>query len=201
MANTRKAKAPSQKKKSRPQPGASQKSSGPNWTVILGSAAAAIVIVGFVWLVARDVGNPLPEGSGVAPDSVEQVAMESPLHTEEPVAYPTDPPAGGPHDPVWLRCRAYDEPVRNENAVHALEHGAVWLSYQPGVVDDATVSELERFANRAEIIVSPYPGQPAPIVLTAWGQQLQLDAYDESTVADFISAFQNVVAPENAATC
>ena len=38
-------------------------------------------------------------------------------HTDEDVDYPTSPPAGGPHDPAWLDCGVYDEPVRDENAV------------------------------------------------------------------------------------
>lgn len=44
--------------------------------------------------------------------------------------YPTDPPVGGPHNPVLLNCNGdvYTEPVRNENAVHSLEHGAVWVT-------------------------------------------------------------------------
>ena len=35
------------------------------------------------------------------------------------------------HDPVWLDCGAYDAPVRDENAVHDLEHGSVWITYDP----------------------------------------------------------------------
>ena len=49
-------------------------------------------------------------------------------HTEGEVDYEQSPPAGGEHNPVWQNCGYYAEPVRDENAVRSLEHGAVWLS-------------------------------------------------------------------------
>ena len=48
------------------------------------------------------------------------------------MTYTETPPAGGPHDPVWDDCGVYTQPLRNENAVHALEHGTVWITYRPG---------------------------------------------------------------------
>jgi hypothetical protein len=52
-------------------------------------------------------------------------------HTKEPVDYPQSPPVGGPHNPIWQNCGFYSKPVRNENAVHSMEHGAVWITYSP----------------------------------------------------------------------
>jgi Protein of unknown function (DUF3105) len=53
-----------------------------------------------------------------------------------PVTYAQNPPVGGPHDLVWLNCGIYTAPVRNENAVHSLEHGAVWVTYQPSLAEE-----------------------------------------------------------------
>ena len=54
-------------------------------------------------------------------------------HVQTEVDYKDIPPVGGNHHPVWLSCNGdiYDEPVVDENAVHSLEHGAVWITYQP----------------------------------------------------------------------
>ena len=52
-------------------------------------------------------------------------------HTTDPVTYTETPPAGGPHDPVWEDCGVYTQQLRNENVVHALEHGTVWITYRP----------------------------------------------------------------------
>src|SRR5690606_33576299 len=37
-------------------------------------------------------------------------------HVEGRVTYAQTPPVGGEHNPVWLNCGIYDQPVRNENA-------------------------------------------------------------------------------------
>jgi hypothetical protein len=121
-------------------------------------------------------------------------------HTPDPVAYEQDPPVGGSHDTTWLTCGAYDEPVRNENAVHALEHGAIWITYQPDLAEP-DVAGLEGFARRAEVIVSPYPGLDSPIVLSAWGRQLRLDAVDDAVIDQFYRAFRDRTAPEPNASC
>jgi hypothetical protein len=52
-------------------------------------------------------------------------------HALDDLDYPQTPPAGGAHAPVWLEYGAYEEPVRDENAVHDLEHGTVWITYDP----------------------------------------------------------------------
>ena len=59
-------------------------------------------------------------------------------HVDSEVDYPQLPPVGGAHDPAWLTCTGtvYDEPVRDENAVHSMEHGAVWVTYQPDLPKD-----------------------------------------------------------------
>ena len=38
---------------------------------------------------------------------------------------------GGDHFARWLACDVYDEEVPAELAVHSLEHGAVWVTYDP----------------------------------------------------------------------
>jgi hypothetical protein len=68
---------------------------------------------------------------------VETWEITNRAHTTEDVVYPQDPPAGGAHAPIWLECGVYDEPVREENAVHDLEHGSVWITHDPELGADA----------------------------------------------------------------
>ena len=121
-------------------------------------------------------------------------------HTDGPVDYPMSPPAGGPHDPVWLECGRYDEPLRNENAVHDLEHGTVWIAYDPAL-DADDVGELEdRLPQNG--ILAPYPGLPSPVVVTVWGRQLRLDGADDDRLSRFIAEFgHGETAPEPEASC
>jgi hypothetical protein len=121
-------------------------------------------------------------------------------HTDDDVDYPMTPPAGGPHDPVWLECGAYDQPLRDENAVHDLEHGAVWIAYDPDLSAD-DVSTLED-ALPQNGIMAPYPGLPAPVVVTVWGRQLRLDGADDERLALFVAEFgHSETAPEPNASC
>jgi len=126
-------------------------------------------------------------------------------HTDKPVQYTETPPAGGPHDPVWDDCGAYPAPPRNENAVHDLEHGTVWITYRPGL-DAADVQSLQ---NKLESLksgkwmLSPYPGLPAPVVVTVWNAQLDLTGPDDSRLPTFLRFYgDGHTAPEAAfATC
>ena len=131
---------------------------------------------------------------------VETFEVESATHTTGPVDYPQDPPVGGPHDPSWQRCAVYDAPVRKENAVHSLEHGAVWITYQP----DLPESDREILAKLAEgqryILISPYPGLEDPVVASAWGAQLRLDDVNDPRLPAFIDRYAGN-GPERGATC
>jgi len=132
--------------------------------------------------------------------AVQTYAGLSVEHTEDRVDYPMTPPAGGPHDPVWLECGAYDAPVRDENAVHDLEHGAVWIAYDPDL-DGADVRRLEsRLPQNG--IMAPYPGLPAPVVVTVWGRQLRLTGADDARLERFVATFgHGETAPEPSASC
>lgn len=123
-------------------------------------------------------------------------------HVEGRVAYKQNPPAGGPHNAVWLNCGIYNKPVPNENAVHDLEHGAVWITYRPdlpaGQVKDLTA--LVR--GQTYLTLSPYPGLPAPVVASAWGKQLVLTGAADKRLPAFIQRYkQGPQAPEPGAVC
>lgn len=112
------------------------------------------------------------------------------------------PPVGGIHSGVWQNCGIYDEPIEEKNAVHSMEHGAVWVAYQPDLPEN-DVSQLQDLARgQSYVLVSPYPGLASPVVLTAWGIQLQVDSVDDARVADFIDRYQvGPQTPEIGAAC
>jgi hypothetical protein len=173
---------------------------GPSWVKWLLIGGVVIALGALVVFIASDVSDN-PQGQAEAPPGVQTIAVDSADHTEDPVAYPTDPPVGGAHDPVWLNCRVYDEPVRNENAVHALEHGAVWIAYDPDL-DASDVERLEdEFGRSSEVIVSPYPGLEHPVSLASWGRLLEMDSVDLDIIDRFVRAFRDQTAPEAGATC
>ena len=51
-------------------------------------------------------------------------------------SYSHNPPASGPHYPIWARYRAYDTVVPRGYYVHNLEHGGVALLHRPDAPAD-----------------------------------------------------------------
>ena len=123
-------------------------------------------------------------------------------HVETPVTYPQTPPVGGDHNPVWLNCGVYPAPVANENGVHALEHGAVWVTYQPSL-PAAQVETLKKLVKaNSYAVLSPYEGIKSPVVASAWGKQLALPSADDPRLAVFMRTYlQGPQTPEPGAPC
>ncbi|MEZ0492146.1 DUF3105 domain-containing protein [Kineococcus sp. TBRC 1896] len=140
-----------------------------------------------------------------APPSLEAVATfdyQGGQHVSTPVDYAENPPVGGEHAPVWLNCGVYDAPVPNENAVHSMEHGAVWITYRPDLPAEQ-VEELEAtVAGETYTVLSPYEGLPSPVVLSAWNHQLAVDSADDPRVEAFLARYvQGAQTPEPGALC
>jgi len=135
-------------------------------------------------------------------DGVTEYADLGRDHVGETVRYDQTPPVGGPHSPVWQNCGVYTESIANENGVHTLEHGAVWITYQPDL-PDSEVQVLQTITRQSGYrLLSPYPDLPSPIVISAWGYQLQIERADDPRIKDFIEQYElNPQGPEPGAPC
>ena len=135
-----------------------------------------------------------------------RVYYSKPAHTsaDGDIPYELRPPPGGMHRPVWWNCGFYDEPIPDENAVHDLEHGAVWLAYSPDL-DPAEVEVLHDIAREnGKVLVAPYEGLDAgvSVVASAWARQLTLDRVDDPRLDAFVAQYQDGdQAPEAGASC
>lgn len=112
------------------------------------------------------------------------------------------PPVGGPHHSEWQVCGVYEQPVEPGRAVHSLEHGAVWITYDPALPPDQ-IAELEALVGERDfLLLSPFPDQSRPIVLTAWGVQLGVENSRDQRINAFISRYRlGPTTPERGATC
>ncbi|RMG98856.1 MAG: DUF3105 domain-containing protein [Chloroflexi bacterium] len=118
------------------------------------------------------------------------------------IEYGELPPPGGVHNSRWLNCGIYTEPVRPENAVHSLEHGAVWITYQPDLPEEDVAYLQDLVRGEPYLILSPYPNQRSPVVLTAWGVQLELESAQDGRVQEFIERYrQGPTTPERGGAC
>ncbi|MFX0537956.1 DUF3105 domain-containing protein [Ornithinimicrobium sp. Y1847] len=165
--------------------------------MIWGTAGVALaLIIGLVtWTIVRE--SP----ALVDLSDVEHYEYAAAVHQPGPVEYTESPPVGGPHHDAWWDCGVYSEPVPNEHVVHSLEHGAVWLTYQPDLPADQ-IAVLERLGEQDYMLVSPKPEQDSPVVATSWGNQLTLDDADERVLTAFIRQYkQGPDTPEPGAAC
>ena len=170
--------------------------------LVLASVAAALVLGAALVapLVDRVVRGDEQEQRALDLSLVETWEITDRAHTTGDVTYPQDPPAGGAHAPTWLACGVYDEPVREENAVHDLEHGTVWITHDPGL----SAADVEALAEQLPDngIMSPREGLPSPVVVTVWGAQLRLDGADDERLGLFLEEYgDGHTAPEFGVSC
>jgi hypothetical protein len=135
-------------------------------------------------------------------DEVKTANYPAGQHLAGAITHKETPPIGGAHNVAWQNCGIYTEPIHNEHAVHSLEHGAVWITYRPDLPADQ-VQALQAVAADDYMLLSPYPGLPAPVVATAWNHQLALDGASDLRLAAFIAEYKNNprTTPEFGASC
>ncbi|AWI28129.1 DUF3105 domain-containing protein [Streptomyces sp. ICN441] len=125
-------------------------------------------------------------------------------HVTTAVTYPMKPPVGGDHHQAWMNCDrdVYDKPIPEVNAVHSLEHGAVWVTYN----DQAPAADVEKLKDKvgrtSYSMMSPVKDQAGPIMLSAWGKQVTVAGADDPRVDQFFTKYvQGPQTPEPGAAC
>jgi hypothetical protein len=151
----------------------------------------------------RSDGGVVDPEREAPPATLADVEIYQDLSTEHvtgEVDYPQSPPVGGEHDQAWHECGVYDAPVREENMVHSLEHGTVWVTYKPGLFPNEIQEMVQQLPD--DSIVSPYPDQDAPVVVTVWGAQLELEGPGDPRLALFVEEYgDGHTSPEPMVTC
>jgi hypothetical protein len=142
------------------------------------------------WVVSEDNKDPSTNISGVVRKEYESGQHVTP---EQRVAYDQSPPFGGPHDNAWAECNGtvYPNAVRTENMVHSLEHGSVWIAYNPDKVKGKALDTLKgKVEGQPYMLMSPYPGLDQPISLQSWGHQLKLKDATDPRIDEFIKSLR-----------
>jgi Protein of unknown function (DUF3105) len=173
------------------------------WGTVLTAGVLGLLLLGILVYAVVNQGAGFIDPLGAADKKVSGVQKYSKLaqtHVDTPVEYPQSPPVGGKHNAIWQNCAVYVAPLANEHAVHALEHGAVWITYRP----DVPAAQVSALAAKVEgtpyRLMSPYPGLKKAISLQAWGRQIFVDSASDKKIDAFLDAYtQGPQAPENAA--
>src|SRR3954469_14552601 len=127
-------------------------------------------------------------GSDIPGVVIERAAGRS--HRNGQIDYPgKHPPSGGDHNPVPLTCGFYAQQPPDEYAVHSLEHGAVWIAFDPST-SASDVSVVRAFAKEDHVLVTPYAGMDAPITLVAWEHRLELQSVNDPKLKQFVEGYR-----------
>lgn len=164
-----------------------------NWLIVRIASAVIVVaiLLGAGWWGFRQF-----EEYQVREDVTTYFGLEdyAAVHLEGELLYEQVPPVGGPHNGAWQNCGYYSEPIYNWHGVHSLEHGAVWITYDPKLPQD-DIEKLKGLANQNYVLVSPYPGIEDPVVASVWGKQIRLDGANDDRLEPFIREYR--VNPDN----
>jgi hypothetical protein len=133
-----------------------------------------------------DAARPLPEDP---PNGIEVYPATTNHTVEGPIAYERHPPTNGDHDPLWQNCGFYEEPIEDRHAVHSMDHGVVWITYRSDL-PERQIKSLRPYGKENYVIVSPYPGQVAPVTATSWRVQLELNGADDPRLKRFVNQFR-----------
>lgn len=173
--------------------------------IIVPAVLVAALLVGSAVYVTIDRQRQDAEVAAAAKKPIGGVKSFSKLtnnHVQTQMDYPQTPSVGGDHAGVWTNCGAYTKPVEATQATHSLEHGAVWIGYDP-TLPSSEVKKLTALANANDyVLVSPVAGVPAPVTASAWGKQLGVQSADDPKLAAFVTKYQlGKGAPEPGASC
>ena len=135
-------------------------------------------------------------------EEVQKFKYESRNHVEGEIKYKEISPVGGDHSPIWQNCGFYSTPIDNGLGVHSLEHGAVWITYNPSISEkDREVLSKYSLLN-PYVLISPIVALEGKITLSAWNNQLSVDSVKDERISKFINYFANgPQTPEPGAAC
>jgi hypothetical protein len=172
------------------------------WGVVLTAGVLGLLLVGILIYAVMNQGagflNPLDTADKKVP-GVQKTSGLARNHVTTTVKYPQNPPVGGNHNGVWQNCAVYTTPLANEHAVHSLEHGAVWITYRPGLPAAQVSALAAKVDGNPYRLMSPYPGLKTAVSLQAWGRQIFVNSASDPKIDEFLDAYtQGPQAPEQA---
>lgn len=153
------------------------------WTI--GLLVIAFLGYGLYWLISKTT-TPRP-GESIAIQGREHISVGS-SHEE----YNSNPPTSGSHYAQPTDWGVYQDELKDENVIHSLEHGGIWISYQPSI-DEETKEKLEAIGKKysGSVVVSPRTANDSPIALASWGRLEKLMTFDETRIVEFIKRNKN----------
>jgi len=159
-------------------------------------ALAAAGLVALAGCGGDSSGSPVVGPSDPScPAVVPPVANEGWIHVAEAsaVAYRANPPASGPHYPVWARYQEHASAVARPYWVHNLEHGAIVFLYRPDAPAAVVMALRAAFQSLPDdpacghrrALMTPDPLLPRATAVVAADFVVAADCVNAGLVRDF----------------
>lgn len=159
-------------------------------TMVCILAAAGLIYGGIRFAAYRTQSMP---GVGYSEQGRQHVASGNVFE------YNSNPPTSGPHFGEPALWGVYKEELTDEQLIHNLEHGGVWISYKPGIPDDIK-QKLEGMHKKygTKIIVAPRSKNDTDVALAVWTRldKFNISDFSEMRVEIFIRRLRNRLGPE-----
>ena len=106
--------------------------------------------------------------------------------------YNSNPPSSGPHWPAAVKNGVYADSLPDEQLIHNLEHGHIWIAYKSDVSDDVK-SKLSEIVGEEDwkVVMAPRDQNDTAIAIVAWGRVLKMDEPDYDKIRSFIRTYRN----------
>jgi len=151
------------------------------WVVVM-----MLICAGGLFLFAWIFRVPAPMGDAYPIEGREHIQIGA---AHDP--YHSNPPTSGPHYEKPADFGIYDRELPDEQLVHNLEHGGIWISYA-----NLSAGEIKQLSSLAKsypqtVIMTPRAKNESRIALASWGMLLKLEKIDEKVIQNFIRGNKN----------
>jgi hypothetical protein len=166
--------------------------------------SGALPAAGVVFLIGCGGGGGGSPVNGPSDPScfavVMPVANEGWSHVAEGsvVSYRANPPASGPHYPVWARYQEHAVAVARPYWVHNLEHGAIIFLYRPDAPADVVAALRAAFQSlpndpicgHRRALMTPDPLLPRATAVVAADHLLGAECVNAQAIRDFVTLYR-----------
>lgn len=117
------------------------------------------------------------------------------IGAEPAVAYNSNPPTSGQHYDTPARPGFREKAIPDGNLIHSLEHGLVWVSYNPRIGNES--DKLKKITTPLMVVTSRIAND-TDIALAVWGrldtfnlEDSTIDDNDLQRISDFVKRYSN----------
>lgn len=163
-----------------------QKAGLPFWIFLV----AGVVLVGLIVLGALLISSGPKDQTTVSSFPIQGNQHVKPGDPHP--AYNSNPPTSGWHYADPAPWGVSESEIPDEQAIHNLEHGGIWLTYGPSL-DSETVNKLRELVKsyRSKVLLTPRAKNDFKMAAAAWGKLDTMDSFEEGRIRAFIGQFIN----------